>query len=72
MTRARKLWLTVGTASLLLAVVDAVTNAVSNHEGLVWVIVTPLAGLTFVAADNDLVAAAQLEGLATDNPNLHP
>jgi predicted nucleic acid-binding protein len=30
------------------------------------------AGLTFVAADNDLVAAAQLEGLATDNPNLHP
>ena len=31
-----------------------------------------LAGLTFVAADNDLVAAAQLEGLATDNPNLHP
>ena len=50
MTRARKLWLTVGTASLLLAVVDAVTNALSNHEGLVWVIVTPLAGLTFVAA----------------------
>jgi uncharacterized protein len=31
-----------------------------------------LAGLTFVAADNDLIVAAQLEGLATDNPNLHP
>jgi uncharacterized protein len=31
-----------------------------------------LAGLMFVVADNDLVAAAQLEGLAIDNPNLHP
>jgi uncharacterized protein len=31
-----------------------------------------LAGLTFVAADNDLIAAAQLEGLATDDPNMHP
>ncbi len=50
MTPARKLWLTVGTASLALAVVDTVANAVSNHESLVWVIVTPLAGLTFVAA----------------------
>ena len=31
-----------------------------------------LSGLTFVAADNDLLAAAQSEGLATDNPNNHP
>ena len=28
--------------------------------------------LTFVAADNDLLKAAQGEGLATENPNLHP
>lgn len=28
--------------------------------------------LTFVAADNDLLAAAQAEGLLADNPNLHP
>jgi predicted nucleic acid-binding protein len=31
-----------------------------------------LAGLTFVAADTDLVDAAQMEGLTTDDPNLHP
>ena len=28
--------------------------------------------LKFVAADNDLLLAAQNEGLLTDNPNLHP
>lgn len=28
--------------------------------------------LVFVAADDDLLKAAQGEGLATDNPNLHP
>jgi predicted nucleic acid-binding protein len=28
--------------------------------------------LTFVAADNDLVAAAHAEGLAAENPNYHP
>ncbi|HEX5504261.1 MAG TPA: type II toxin-antitoxin system VapC family toxin [Thermomicrobiales bacterium] len=28
-------------------------------------------GLTFVAADGDLVAAARLEGLDADDPNLH-
>ncbi|MCQ3979375.1 MAG: nucleic acid-binding protein [Anaerolineae bacterium] len=28
--------------------------------------------LTFVSADNDLLAAATAEGLATDNPNHHP
>lgn len=31
-----------------------------------------LPDLTFVAADNDLIAAAISEGLNTDNPNLHP
>jgi hypothetical protein len=31
-----------------------------------------LAGLTFVAADNDLLAAAQAEGLPTENPNDYP
>lgn len=28
--------------------------------------------LTFVAADDDLLAAARAEGLATENPNHHP
>ena len=28
--------------------------------------------VTFVAADTDLLAAAQAEGLTTDNPNLYP
>jgi hypothetical protein len=28
--------------------------------------------LTFVAADDDLLSAAHAEGLATENPNLHP
>ena len=28
--------------------------------------------LTFVSADNNLLTAATAEGLATDNPNLHP
>ena len=28
--------------------------------------------LTFVSADNNLLTAAAAEGLATDNPNLHP
>lgn len=31
-----------------------------------------LSPLTFVAADNDLVAAACAEGLAAENPNLGP
>ena len=36
---------------------------------------TKIAGIrdfTFVAADNDLVVAAQAEGLACENPNHHP
>ena len=31
-----------------------------------------LPALTFVAADNDLLDAAEAEGLAIENPNLHP
>ncbi|NJN94737.1 MAG: type II toxin-antitoxin system VapC family toxin [Anaerolineales bacterium] len=31
-----------------------------------------LPGLTFIAADDDLLAAAQREGLATNNPNHQP
>lgn len=31
-----------------------------------------LAALTFVAADDDLVAAARAEGLTAENPNQHP
>lgn len=31
-----------------------------------------LSGLTFVAADRDLLAAARSEGLSSDDPNLHP
>ena len=31
-----------------------------------------LSPLMFIAADNDLLNAANSEGLATDNPNLHP
>jgi predicted nucleic acid-binding protein len=31
-----------------------------------------LSSLTFVAADDDLVAAARAEGLAAENPNTHP
>lgn len=33
---------------------------------------TQAPSLTFVVADDDLLQAAQGEGLATDNPNLHP
>ncbi len=31
-----------------------------------------LAPLTFICADNDLLAAATAEGLSTENPNNHP
>ena len=31
-----------------------------------------LPALTFLSADNRLLNAAQTEGLATDNPNIHP
>jgi hypothetical protein len=31
-----------------------------------------ISDLVFVCADNDLLAAARMEGLATENPNDHP
>ena len=31
-----------------------------------------LPALTLLSADNRLLSAAQIEGLATDNPNIHP
>jgi len=50
---------------------DAVqlATALIANEALV---AAGLPALTFVAADNDLVGAANTEGLATDNPNLYP
>jgi uncharacterized protein len=33
---------------------------------------TRLPALSFIAADNDLLIAAENEGLVVDNPNLHP
>lgn len=50
---------------------DAVqlATAISTNEAL---LVAGLSGLTFTAADTDLLAAAQAENLATDNPNLYP
>ena len=33
---------------------------------------TQFSSLTFIAADDDLLRAAQDEGLSTDNPNRHP
>jgi predicted nucleic acid-binding protein len=47
---------------------DAVqlATALSTNEAL---LAAGLSGLTFVAADNDLLAAAQAEGLPTENPN---
>lgn len=50
---------------------DAVqlATALSTNEAL---LAAGLSGLTFVAADNDLLAAAQAEGLPTENPNDYP
>lgn len=50
---------------------DAVQLAVAiiTNDTLV---VAGLPALTFVAADTDLLAAAQAEGLTTDNPTLFP
>jgi hypothetical protein len=41
-----------------------VANEALTAAGLSW--------LTFVAADHDLLTAADAEGLATDNPNRYP
>lgn len=50
---------------------DAVqlATALLTNEALVAASLSPL---NLVAADNDLVAAARAEGLAAENPNLHP
>jgi len=48
--------------------VQLATALVANEA----LIAAGLAPLMFVAADDDLIAAARIEGLAADNPNLHP
>lgn len=50
---------------------DAVqlATALVVHEAL---IAASLPGLTFVAADNDLLTAASAEGLDAENPNRYP
>lgn len=50
---------------------DAVqlATALAANESLV---AAGLPSLTFVAADNDLLAAASSEGLTTENPNQYP
>ncbi|MDE3088234.1 MAG: type II toxin-antitoxin system VapC family toxin [Chloroflexota bacterium] len=44
-------------------------SALSLHQALLK---DGLPGITFVCADDDLLIAAAGEGLATENPNLHP
>jgi hypothetical protein len=44
-------------------------SALMAHDALRSAGLPPL---TFLAADDRLLAAAQAEGLATDNPNVHP
>lgn len=50
---------------------DAVqlASALSLHRALLK---DSLPGIIFVCADDDLLTAAAAEGLATENPNLHP
>jgi uncharacterized protein len=43
-------------------------TALSTNEELINGGLSPL---IFVTADNDLIEAAQSEGLSTNNPNLH-
>ncbi len=45
-------------------------DAIQLAAGLAAAAVLPT--LTFVAADDDLLSAAHAEGLAAENPNLHP
>lgn len=56
---------------LKLRAYDAVqlAAALTANDALVTADLSPL---IFVAADNDLLAAARAEGLAADNPNLYP
>lgn len=49
---------------------DAVQLATALAAGLALG-AADMPGLTFVAADTDLIAAARAEGLAADDPNLH-
>jgi PAS domain S-box-containing protein len=49
-TAAKRLWLTVGTAALVLGAVDVVANATSDTQSIVWAIITPLVGWAFVLA----------------------
>ena len=46
---------------------EAPTALIANET----LVTASLPALTFIAADNDLVKAANTEGLATDNPNLY-
>ena len=50
---------------------DAVhlASALAVNESL---LTAGLLAITFVSADQRLLQAAQMEGLATDNPNAHP
>jgi predicted nucleic acid-binding protein len=50
---------------------DAVqlATAITANEALMT---AGVAGIVFVAADNDLLTAARAEGLAADNPQAHP
>jgi PAS domain S-box-containing protein len=49
-TRIERFWPVVAGVALLLAGLDAATGAVSTHQGLFLSILSPLAGLAFVAA----------------------
>ena len=48
--------------------VQLATALVANEQ----YVAAGLASLIFLTADNDLILAARAEGLAVDNPNLHP
>jgi hypothetical protein len=47
---------------------STIVKRYSPETGSAWI----RSSLTFVAADGDLLAAAQAEGLSIENPNLHP
>ena len=50
MTRIDRLWPAIAAGALLLAAIDATTGLVSNHQGPILTLVSPLAGLAFVGA----------------------
>ena len=49
MTRIERLWPAIAAAAVLLAGLDAVTGAVSTHQGLLLTLLSPLAGLDIMA-----------------------